>query len=59
MKPLQVGPLEREGDNMNMGLLPLLDYGPHQEEGQQKILSRRDLANEMEAFLNKRTGRCR
>ena len=24
---LPVGPLERAGDNMNMGWLPLLDYG--------------------------------
>ena len=32
-KSLLVGPLEKEGDNMNMGWLPLLDYGQPEGDG--------------------------
>ena len=57
-KSLLIGPLEKEGDNMNMGWLPLLDYGQAEAEGRPQIPSRQNVARELEAFMNKRAGRC-
>ena len=57
-KTLVVGPLEEKGDNMNVGWLPLLDYGQPEAEGRPIIPSRGDIAREMELFMNKRAGRC-
>ena len=45
-----VAPAEREGMNLNLGLLPCLDFGPG--EGKPDLPSRNDVARELEAFLN-------
>ena len=45
-----VAPAEREGTNLNLGILPCLDFGP--EEGKPDLPSRDDVARELEAFLN-------
>ena len=45
-----VAPAEREGMNLNLGILPCLDFGP--EEGKPDLPSRDDVARELEAFLN-------
>ena len=57
-KTLLVGPLEEKGDNMNVGWLPLLDYGLAEGDGRPAIPTRKDIAKEMELFMNKRSGRC-
>ena len=45
-----VAPADREGTNLNLGLLPCLDFGPG--EGKPDLPSRDDVARELEAFLN-------
>ena len=45
-----VAPTEREGMNLNLGILPCLDFGPG--EGKPDLPSRDDVARELEAFLN-------
>ena len=61
-KAMPVGPLEKAEDGVNMGLLPLFDFGETPENVQAaqdlKIPTRRDLALNMEKFMNKRAGRC-
>ena len=61
-KALPVGPLEKVEDGLNMGLVPLFDFGETPESVQNaqdlKLPSRRDLAINMEAFMNKRAGKC-